>query len=79
MAKGGIAKETLLAYPNFNEPFQIHTDASQHQLGAAASQQGKPIAFHSPKLNPAQTRHTTTERELRSTAETLKEHGNMLR
>jgi len=78
MAKRIIAKETLAAHPNFNEPFQIHTNASHCQLGAAASQEGKPMAFCSRKLNPAQTRHTTAERELLSTAETLKEHRNML-
>jgi len=66
MAKRVIAKETLLAYPNFNKPFQIHTDASHYQLGAVASQEGKPTAFYSHKLNPAQTRYTTTERELLS-------------
>jgi len=74
MAKRVIAKETLLAYPNFNKPFQIHTDASHYQLGAVVSQEGKPIAFYSRKLNPAQMRYTTTERELVSIAETLKEH-----
>jgi len=78
MAKRIIAKETLLAYPNFNKPFQIHTNANHYQLGTAASQEGKPIAFCSRKLDPAQTRHTTTERELLSIAETLKEYRNML-
>jgi len=78
MAKRIIAKETLLAYPNFNKPFQIHTDASHYQLGAVASQEGKPIAFYGRKLNPAQTRCTTAERELLSVAETLKECRNML-
>jgi len=78
MAKRVIAKETLLAHPNFNKPFQIHTDASHYQLGAVVSQEGKPIAFHSRKSNPAQTRYTTMERELLSTAETLKEYQNIL-
>jgi len=62
MAKRVIAKETLSAFPNFNEPFQIYADASHCQLGAAVSQEGKPTAFHSRKLNPAQTRCTTAER-----------------
>jgi len=53
MAKRIIAKETLLAYPNFNKPFQIYTDASQYQIGVVVSQDGKPIAFYSRKLNPA--------------------------
>jgi len=78
MAKRIIAKETLLAYPNFNKPFQIHTDASHYQLGAVVSQDGKPIAFYSRKLNPAQTRYMTTERELLSIVETLKEYRNIL-
>jgi len=78
MAKIVIAKETLLAYPNFNKPFQIHTNASHYQLGAVVSQEGKSIAFYSPKLNPAQTRYTITERELICTVETLKEYWNML-
>jgi RNase H-like domain found in reverse transcriptase len=61
MAKKIIAREVMLAYPDFNKPFEIHTDASHYQLGAVISQEGKPIAFYSQKLNPAQTRYTTTE------------------
>jgi hypothetical protein len=73
-----ISKEVLLAYPDFNEPFVIHTDASHTQLGAVISQKGKPIAFYSRKLKPEQTRYTTTERELLSIVETLKEFRNIL-
>ena len=73
-----IAREVMLAYPDFTQPFQIHTDASHYQLGAVISQKGKPIAFYSRKLNPAQTRYTTTERELLSIVETLKEYRNIL-
>ena len=76
--KDMIARETLLTYPDFNKPFEIHTDASQVQLGACISQEGKPVAFYSRKLNPAQTRYTTTERELLSIVETLKEFRNIL-
>eukprot|EP00957_Ditylum_brightwellii_P161059 12262108-Ditylum_brightwellii.AAC.1 len=32
--KTAVAKNTLLVYPYFNEKFEIHTDASEHQLGA---------------------------------------------
>jgi len=55
------------------------SDASHYQLGAVVSQDGKQIAFFSRKLNPAQTRYTTTERELLSIiVETLKEYRNIL-
>ena len=73
-----MTREMLLAYPNFKEPFHVHTDASLTQLGTCISQNGKPIAFYSCKLNPAQTRYTTTERELLSIAEVLKEFRNIL-
>jgi hypothetical protein len=51
----------------------MHTDASHQQLGAVVSQDNHPIVFCSRKLNDAQTCHTTTERELLSIVETLKE------
>ena len=73
-----VGRETLLSYPDFNQPFEIHTDASHTQLGAVISQNNKPIAFYSRKLQPAQTRYTTTERELLSIVETLKEFKNIL-
>ena len=50
-----ISKETLLAYPDFNEEFVVHTDASHTQLGAVISQRGQLIAFYSRRLNDAQT------------------------
>ena len=78
MAKKVIAKEAMLAHPDFTKPFIIHTDASHYQLGGVISQDGKPIAFYSRKLNDAQTRCTTTERELLSIVETLKECRNIL-
>ena len=73
-----VAREVLLSYPNFNELFEIHTDASATQWGAVISPKGRPIAFYSRKLNPAQTRYTTTERELLAIVETLKEFKNIL-
>jgi hypothetical protein len=68
-----MACDVMLAYPNFNKEFVIHMDASHTQLSAMISQDGKPIAFFSRKLNGAQTQYTTTERELLSIIETLKE------
>src|SRR5687767_6694104 len=71
-------REVLLAYPNFNKVFDIHTDASLYQLGTCISQNGKPIAFYSRKLNLAQTQYTTTERELLFIVEVLNEFRNIL-
>ena len=73
-----LSRETLLAYPQFDKPFVIHTDSSNYQLGAVISQEGKPIAFYSRKLSDAQKRYTTTEQELLSIVEVLKEFRNIL-
>jgi hypothetical protein len=40
-----VVTDTLLAYPDFSKEFEIHTDASNYQLGATIRQNGKPIAF----------------------------------
>ena len=73
-----IGCELLLGYPDFNASFEIHTDASKLQLGAVISQKGKPIAFYSIKMNSTQQNYTTTEKELLSIVETLKEFRNIL-
>jgi hypothetical protein len=73
-----IVRETLLSFPDFTKVFEIHTDASHTQLGSVISQEGKPLAFYSRKLNPTQTRYTTTEWELLAIVETLKEFRNIL-
>ena len=73
-----IGRKVLLAYPDFNAPFEIHTDASKLQIGAVISQKGKPIAFYSLKMNSAQQNYTTTEKELLSVVATLKEFRNII-
>ena len=57
-----IAREVLCAYPYFNKPFQIHTDASKTLIGVVISQDRKPIAFYSRNLNKAQKNYKVTEK-----------------
>ena len=73
-----VCKKVMLSYPDWNKHFDIHTDASDYQLGGVISQEGKPIAFFSRKLNSAQKNYTTTEKELLSIVETVKEFRNIL-
>ena len=73
-----IGRELLLAYPDFNAAFEIHTDASKLQIGAVISQKGKPITFYSLNMNSAQQNYTTTEKELLSVVATLKYFRNIL-
>ncbi len=76
--KAAIAKETVLAYPDFSKPFEIYTDASSMQLGAVITQDNRPIAFFSRKLSKTQQKYSVTEIELLAIVETLKEFNGML-
>jgi hypothetical protein len=73
-----MARKTIMAYPNLEIFFEVHTDASPYQLGAVISQKGKSIAFYWRKLALAQTRYTTTARELLSIGETIKDLRTIL-
>ena len=78
--KAAIAKETVLAYPDFLKPFEIYTDASSTQLGAVITQDNRPIAFFGRKLSKTKTqqKYSVTEIELLAIEETLKEFKGML-
>ena len=41
-----IAKETILAFPDFSQAFHIYTDSSDYQLGAVIMQNERPLAFY---------------------------------
>ena len=76
--KHAVSHDTLLAYSDFNKIFDIHTDASDHQLGAVISQEAKPISFYIRKLTERHKRYTVTENELLIIVETLKEFRTIL-
>ena len=63
-----IISDPILQYPDFNKPFIITTDASDYALGVVLSQgtigQDLPVAYASRTLNDAETRYSTTKKEL---------------
>jgi hypothetical protein len=76
--KAAIAKETVLAYPDFLKPFEIYMDASAMQLGAVITQENRPAAFFSMKLSKTQKKYSVMEIKLLVIVETLKEFKGML-
>ena len=79
-----VSRAVTLAYPNFNEVFEVYTDSSDKQLGGVIVQKGRPLAFYSRKLRGPQLNYTVTEKELLGVVETLKEfrsilHGNRVK
>ena len=68
----------MLRLPDQDREFVVHTDASDKGVGAVLMQRdedGKLYAcrFYSRKLNPAQTRYSTTEREMLAVVLALKQ------
>lgn len=54
----------VLSYYDVHQPVTLTCDASQHGLGAACLQEGKPIAYASRTLTQTETRYAQIEKEL---------------
>lgn len=50
--------------PDFDLPFEVHTDASDYAVGGVLVQEDHPVAFESRKLNPAEQRYSAHEKEM---------------
>ncbi|KAK8663978.1 hypothetical protein V6N13_083783 [Hibiscus sabdariffa] len=62
--KAVIISDPILALLDIERPLEVETDASGYAIGGVLMQDGHPVAFESRKLNGAETRYTTQEREL---------------
>jgi hypothetical protein len=73
-----IAREVVLAHPDFSKVFEIYTDTSSKQLGAVITQENRPIVFFSQKLYTTQRKYSVTKIEVLAIVKTLKEFKGML-
>jgi hypothetical protein len=76
--KTTMAKDVVLAYPDYSKVFKIYTDASSIQLGAVITQNNRPIVFLSQKLSNTQCKYSVSKIELLAIVETFKEFKRML-
>ena len=58
----------MLYHPDWNSPFELHTDASKHGIGAMLAQWHEgalhPVKFASHSFNPVEYHRPTTHQEL---------------
>ncbi len=76
--KATIAREVVMAYPDYSKVFEIYTVTSSKQLGAVITQENRPIAFFSQKLSTTQCKYSVTKIELLTIVKILKEFKGML-
>ena len=64
--KRALVSKPVLAYYDVNKPVIIQCDASQASLEACLAQKGRPVAFASRSLSPAEMNCAQIEKELLS-------------
>ena len=68
-----VAKDLVLAYPDYSTKFEIYMDALSKQLGSVITQGNRSLAFLSRKLSTMQQKYRVTKLELLAIMETVKD------
>jgi hypothetical protein len=70
--KAKIIKQPILVLPYFKKTFQVKCDASGVSIGVVLSQENKPIAYFSEKVNDIKRNYSTYDKEFYAIIQALK-------
>ena len=78
LLKKKITKKPVLVLPDFNKTFQVKCDASAEAIGGVLSQEDRPIAYFSEKLNDARRKYSSYDKEFYAVVQALKKWRHYL-
>jgi 5-bromo-4-chloroindolyl phosphate hydrolysis protein len=78
LLKRKITEQPILVLPDFQKTFQVKCDASGFEIGAVLSQEDKPIAYFSEKLNEAKVKYSMYDKEFYAIIQALKKWRHYL-
>jgi hypothetical protein len=78
LLKEEIIGQPVLVFPYFSKTFQVRCDASGFMIGAVLSQDNKPIAYFSDKINETKKKYSMYDKEFYEVIQALKKWRHYL-
>jgi hypothetical protein len=78
LLKRKITEQPILVLPDFQKTFQVKCDASRYDVGGVLSQDDRPVAYFSEKLDNAKLKYSTYDKEFYAIIHALKKWRHYL-
>jgi hypothetical protein len=78
LLKQKITEQPVLVLPDFQKTFQVKCDASGYAVGGVLSQDDRPVAYYSEKLDDAKLKYSTYDKEFYAIIQALKKWRHYL-